>query len=139
MASYLRACADREIDSVKSEAEGRIKGHRPHLPPRNPDDDSSGSEQESSDSDEDEVMMYRDYRSRQRSSLLVAHAIARTNSVRKEMERFLAHMRKLGVGKPGEKEEFTFDLHDLSLANIFVDPDDPSKIVFTSSPSLHLP
>ncbi|KAG8874102.1 hypothetical protein FRB97_006168 [Tulasnella sp. 331] len=40
---YLRACAEREIQTVKREGEGRLNPHRPHLPP--PDEDSSSEEE----------------------------------------------------------------------------------------------
>jgi hypothetical protein len=47
------------------------------------------------------------------------------------MEVFKKYMRDLGVGAlmRDELDAFSFDLHDLSLANIFVDQDDPSEVV----------
>jgi len=73
--------------------------------------------------------MYRDYRRMQRSTFLVAHAVQREQAVRKEMERWINVMIRLGAeGEPGT-EVFALDCHDLSLENIFVDDNDHSKIV----------
>jgi len=130
--SYLRACCDREIDAVQKECEGRAASHRPHLPPEEGHSAPSSSDEE--DSDDGEVY-YRDYRTRQRTSLLVAHAHARVGVVRQEMERFLKYMRDLGCGslKRDPLDAFSFDLHDLSLDNIFVDESDHTTIVSWSS------
>jgi len=126
--TYLRACCDREIDAVQKECEGRAASHRPHLPPEEGHSAPSSSDEE--DSDDGEVY-YRDYRTRQRSSLLVAHAHAKIGVVRQEMERFLKYMRDLGCGslKRDQLDAFSFDLHDLSLDNIFVDENDHITIV----------
>ncbi|KAG9035514.1 hypothetical protein FRB95_011220 [Tulasnella sp. JGI-2019a] len=40
---YLQACAEREIQTVKREGEGRLNPHKPHLPP--PDEDSSSEDE----------------------------------------------------------------------------------------------
>jgi hypothetical protein len=126
--AYLRACCDREIDAVQKECEGRAASHRPHLPPEEGHSAPSSSDEEHSDDGE---VYYRDYRTRQRTSLLVAHAYARVGVVRQEMERFLKYMRDLGCGglKRDELDAFSFDLHDLSLDNIFVDQNDHTTIV----------
>lgn len=126
--AYLRACCGREIDAVQKECEGRVASHRPHLPPEEGHSAPSSSDEE--DSDDGEVY-YRDYRTRQRTSLLVAHAHARVGVVREEMERFVKYMRDLGCGslKRDELDAFSFDLHDLSLDNIFVDENDHTTIV----------
>lgn len=125
---YLVACCEREIDAVRKESEGRVASHRPHLPPAAGVSAPSSSDEE--DSDEGDIY-YRDYRTRQRTSLLVAHAVQRVETIRYEMDQFLRYMRNLGVGalKRDELDAFTFDPHDLSSANIFVDEDDPSEIV----------
>ena len=130
--AYLRACCDREIDAVQKECEGRAASHRPHLPPEEGHSAPSSSDEE--DSDDGEVY-YRDYRTRQRTSLLVAHAHARVGVVRQEMERFLKYMRDLGCGslKRDQLDAFSFDLHDLSLDNIFVDESDHTTIVSCNS------
>lgn len=126
--AYLRSCCDREVDAVQKECEGRAASHRPHLPPEEGHSAPSSSDEE--DSDDGEVY-YRDYRTRQRTSLLVAHAHARVGVVRREMERFLKYMRDLGCGnlKRDDLDAFSFDLHDLSLDNIFVDANDHTTIV----------
>jgi len=66
----------------------------------------------------------------QRSSLLVSYAYQRVEAARSEFERFKKFMRDLGVGglKRDALDAYSFDLHDLSLANIFVDEDDPSEV-----------
>lgn len=91
--------------------------------------------------DEPGDVMYQDYRRMQRSTFLVAHMAQREQVVGEEMERFIGVMEKLGVKSPvedgggdgggtaGEKEDFTLDCHDLNLENVFVDEEDPSKIV----------
>lgn len=126
--AYLRACCDREIDAVQKECEGRVASHRPHLPPEDGTSAPSSSDEEDSDDGE---MYYRDYRTRQRTSLLVAHAYSKVNICRGEMEQFLKYMRDLGVGggRRDDLDSFSFDLHDLSLENIFVDVDDHTTIV----------
>ena len=125
---YLAACCEREIDAVRKESEGRVTSHRPHRPPE------AGTSAPSSDDEDDEddgEVYYRDYRTLQRSSLLVSYAYQRVETCRSEMDRLKRYMRDLGVGalKRDELDAFSFDLHDLSLANIFVDEDDYSKIV----------
>jgi hypothetical protein len=126
--SYLVACCEREIIAVRRESEGRATSHRPHRPP-----EAGTSAPSSSDEDEpdDGDVNYRDYRTMQRSSLLVSHAYQRVAAVRSEMDDFKKYMRDLGVGalKRDEIDAFSFDLHDLSLANIFVDESDHSEIV----------
>ena len=126
--AYFAACCEREIDAVRKESEGRAHSHRPHRPP-----EAGTSAPESSDEEDgdDGEIYYRDYRTMQRSSLLVSYACQRVETVRSEMDRLKKYMRDLGVGglKRDELDAFSFDLHDLSLANIFVDEDDPSQIV----------
>jgi len=102
------------------------------LPPE--EGHSAPSSSDEDDPDDGEVY-YRDYRTRQRASLLVAHAYARVGVVRQEMERFLKYMRDLGCGslKRDELDAFSFDLHDLSLDNIFVDELDHTTIVSWNS------
>ncbi|KAI0064979.1 hypothetical protein BV25DRAFT_1799476 [Artomyces pyxidatus] len=146
--AYLRACAEREIEGVKRENDGKSAPHRLHLDPDEiqssrhhhlqalPDDASDESDEWDIEESEEEWdgpgdTMYRDYRRMQRTTFLVAHLNQREVAVRKEMERWMRMMQKLGVGTedPGGKpEEFGMDLHDLSLENIFVDPVDHSKI-----------
>jgi len=83
-----------------------------------------------SESDSSEEEFYRDYRSNLRSSLLVAHQAARLESVRQDMTMFIEHMRSLGIDdQDPEFKAFSMDLHDISLNNVFVDPEDPGKIV----------
>ena len=180
---YIEACARREIDTVRREAAGTEKGHRPHLPPKSklrgrgsasrthsrsttavsslrglsqfPPSPSSSSfsgrrgvghtpvTSNESDSDSDssvassgasesseEGNFYRDYRFNLRSSLLVAQHAARLQSVTNDMDRFMRYMTELGIDEDDpEFAPFTFHAHDLSLANIFVDPEDHSTIV----------
>ncbi len=84
----------------------------------------------SSDESEDEDTLYRDHRASIRSSLLVAQHTARVQSVMTDMERFRRYMEDLGAdGKGSEFAPFAMNVHDLSLHNIFVDPDVPSRIV----------
>ena len=165
-AEYLRACAKREIDTVKREAAGTEKGHRPHLPPTSrlrpassalsrsntvvaslrgylprgeevsvdcdSDSDSESTESDtSSDSSSVEDTFYRDYRANLRSSLLVAQHATRLQSVMRDMERFIRYMtHDLGVDdRDPDFAAFVFHVHDLSLTNIFVDPENRSKIV----------
>lgn len=121
------ACCEREIDAVRKESEGRVTSHRPHRPPEAGTSAPSSSDEE--DEDDGEIY-YRDYRTMQRSSLLVSYAYQRVETVRAEMDQFKKYMRNLGVGsmKRDELDAFSLDLHDLSLANIFVDEHDPSEI-----------
>ena len=84
--------------------------------------------------------MYRDYRRHQRCTFLVAHLNEREQNVRGEMNRWKQMMERLMAlieSPSGRPEQFSFDLHDLSLENIFVDTKDHSKIVslFASAPS----
>lgn len=125
--AYLVACCEREIDAVRKESEGRVTSHRPHRPPEAGTSAPSSSDEE--DEDDGEIY-YRDYRTMQRSSLLVSYAYQRVETVRAEMDQFKKYMRNLGVGsmKRDELDAFSLDLHDLSLANIFVDEHDPSEI-----------
>lgn len=126
--SYLVACCEREIDAVRKESEGRASSHRPHRPPEG--DSSAPSSSDEEDTDDGEIY-YRDYRTMQRSSLLVSYAYQRVETCRSEMELFKKYMRDLGVGglRKDELDAFSFDLHDLSLANIFVDEHDHSEVV----------
>jgi len=71
---------------------------------------------------------YRDYRATQRRAFLVAPLLARLEKVRAEMDRFLTHIRALGAKEDGDGEEFTFDMHDISLDNIFVDETDNTRV-----------
>jgi hypothetical protein len=76
--------------------------------------------------------MYRDYRRHQRCTFLVAHLNDREQNVRGEMNRWKQMMERLMAlieSPSGRPEQFSFDLHDLSLENIFVDTKDHSKIV----------
>jgi hypothetical protein len=128
--NYLVACCEREIDTVRRESEGRITSHRPHRPPEAGTSAPSSSDE---DDEDDGEIYYRDYRTMQRSSLLVSYAFQRVETVRMEMDQFKKYMRNLGVGalKKDELDAFSFDLHDLSLTNIFVDEDDHAEIVCT--------
>ncbi|KZT28156.1 hypothetical protein NEOLEDRAFT_1109667, partial [Neolentinus lepideus HHB14362 ss-1] len=157
--SYLLSCAEREINGVKRENEGKSAPHRLHLDPDEiqssrhhkvravPGDASDESTEWDWDESEEEWegpgdAMYRDYRRMQRSTFLVAHLVEREKRVREEMGRWVRMMEKLGIG--GEHndeggggqvkaqgdvpEEFALDCHDMSLENVFVDENDPSKI-----------
>ncbi|KAG8936459.1 hypothetical protein FRC02_001877 [Tulasnella sp. 418] len=90
--------------------------------PGSPDSESSSS------SSEEEF--YRDHRAHLRSSLLVANQQRRLENCMNDMQMFLDYMTKtLGVdGDDEEFREFALDLHDLSLTNVFVDPEDLGKI-----------
>lgn len=145
--AYLLSCMDREIKGVVRESEGKAAPHRLHLDPDEiqssrhhhlqavPGDESDESEEwDMEESDEEEWdgpgdTMYRDYRRMQRSTFLVAHVVQREDAVRKEMERWVKVMERLGAGYLGEDEMFGLDCHDLSLENIFVDEEDNSNIV----------
>lgn len=144
--AYLSSCMEREITGVVREAEGKAAPHRLHLDPDEinssrhhhmqavPGDQSDDSEEwdlEESDEEWDGPgdTMYRDYRRMQRSTFLVAHVVQREEAVRKEMERWINVMERLGAGAESGTEAFGLDCHDLSLENIFVDDNDHSKIV----------
>jgi hypothetical protein len=156
--SYLESCAQREVEDVIRENEGRVKGKKPMRMP------SSGRSVEVNDSPgEREVgtdlfryqslggspspssstssleledpadTFYRDYRASQRSSYLVALTNSREVSVRDEMEVALGAFAKLleeleKANTGTAAQQFGLDLHDLSRDNIFVDEDDHSKV-----------
>ncbi|KZP23503.1 hypothetical protein FIBSPDRAFT_695751, partial [Athelia psychrophila] len=149
--AYLRDCARREVDGVRAETQGRAAPHRLHLDPdeikssrhhhlsADPGDESDSSEEWDLEESEEEDAgragdgMYRDYRSMQRSTFLVAHVVRRQEEVGREMERWVWMMERLGVGRDGVggeggEEEFGLDCHDLSLENVFVDANDNSRI-----------
>jgi len=146
--AYLQACVEREIGGVIRENEGKAAPHRLHLDPDEiqtsrhhhlqavPDDHSDDSDEWDIEESEEEWdgpgdTMYRDYRRHQRSTFLVAHLDQREESVREEMGRWKNMMERLMAfieNSSGKPEEFGFDLHDLSLENIFVDSNDHSKI-----------
>ena len=94
------------------------------------DSSSSGSDSDN-DSDSSEENFYRDYRQDLRSSLLVAQHASRLQSVTNDMDRYMRYMtRDLGIDETDpDFADFVFHLHDLSLANIFVDPMCHSRIV----------
>lgn len=145
--SYFASCADREINGVIREIEGKCAPHRLHLDPDQihtsrhhhlkavPGDQSDDSDEWDLEESEEEWegpgdVMYRDYRRMQRSTFLVAHISRREECVRKEMERWIHMMERLvQATDTNGVEEFGLDCHDLSLENIFVDADDHSKIV----------
>ncbi|KAI0311007.1 hypothetical protein OF83DRAFT_1069550 [Amylostereum chailletii] len=145
--AYMRACALREEQGVLRENEGKAAPHRLHLDPDEirasrhhhinalPDDKSDDSDEWDREESEGEWdgpgdTMYRDYRRMQRSTFLVAHLGQREGQVKTEMARWMRIMFSLGAtpADPGHPEEFGMDCHDLSLENIFVDPENPSKI-----------
>lgn len=114
--TYLKSCANREINGVIAESNGRSASHRLHLDPDTihssrhhhllafPEDaDSDESDewdaQESEDEEEDCVgaNMYRDYRRMQRGTFLVAHIKRREGEVRREMRRWVSLMERLGA------------------------------------------
>ena len=165
--AYLRACAEREVRGVLRENDGKAAPHRLRLDPGEvdasrhhhiealPGDESDTSEEWDWDESEDEWegpgdSMYRDYRRMQRSTFLVAHLKEREEKVRREMERVVRMMERLGRPAPGSekhegdggggevggKEEFGLDCHDLSLENVFVDEHDHTRIVSCSRCSL---
>lgn len=144
--AYLLSCVEREIKGVIRESEGKAAPHRLHLDPDEinssrhhhlqavPGDESDDSEEwdlEESDEEWDGPgdTMYRDYRRMQRTTFLVAHVVQREKEVRKEMERWISVMERLGIGTEQGVEVFGIDCHDLSLENIFVDQDNHSDIV----------
>lgn len=157
--AYLQACAEREIRGVIRENEGKAAPHRLHLDPdeiqasrhhhlvavpgdRSDDSDEWDIEESEEEWDGPGDLMYRDYRRHQRSTFLVAHLNQREQSVREEMDRWKHMMERLIAlidGLSGKPEQFGFDLHDLSLENIFVDSKDHSKIVSHSSHLSHSP
>lgn len=148
---YLLSCAEREINGVILENEGKSAPHRLHLDPNEiqtsrhhhlravPGDESDDSDEYDLEESEAEWdggagdVMYSDYRRMQRSTFLIAHLRERENRVREEMSRFLRIMERLGVKKlegiPMVTETFALDCHDLNLENIFVDENDNTKIV----------
>ncbi|KAI6112096.1 hypothetical protein EDD16DRAFT_1604378 [Pisolithus croceorrhizus] len=153
--TYLKSCANREINAVIAESNGRSASHRLHLDPDTihssrhhhllafPDDAESdeSDEWDAQESEEEEdcvgANMYRDYRRMQRGTFLVAHIKRREGEVRREMGRWVNLMERLGAcqgsghalfGEAGRKEEFGLDCHDLSLENIFVDEKDHTQI-----------
>ncbi|RDB27484.1 hypothetical protein Hypma_003863 [Hypsizygus marmoreus] len=144
--AYYASCAEREINGVIRENEGRSAPHRLHLDPDQiqssrhhqlkavPGDESDESDEWDLEESEDEWegpgdVMYRDYRRMQRSTFLVAHMVEREERVRKEMTRWISMMERLAkVTLNDAPEQFGLDCHDLSLENIFVDAEDHSKI-----------
>jgi len=149
--SYLSSCADREIEGVINENEGRSAPHRLHLDPHEimssrhhrlravPGDESDDSDEYNLEESEEEGegpgdVMYRDYRRMQRSTFLFTHMAQREKNVRKEMKRWMSLMERLikfveGDGDGVQFEKFGLDCHDLSLENVFVDEVDHTKIV----------
>ncbi|KAF9256402.1 hypothetical protein L218DRAFT_966408 [Marasmius fiardii PR-910] len=114
-----------------------------------PDDESDESDEWDLEESEDEWAgpgdaMYRDYRRMQRTTFLFTHLQEREDCVKQEMTRWLNIMERLvkrqeelkntemqahpQVGAGEGTEEFGFDCHDLSLENVFVDENDPTKI-----------
>ena len=148
---YLLSCAEREVNGVILENEGKTAPHRLHLDPDEiktsrhhhlravPGDESDDSDEYDLEESEEEWdggagdVMYSDYRRMQRSTFLIAHLRERENRVREEMRRFLRIMERLGVekleGVPAVTETFSLDCHDLNLENIFVDEKDNTRIV----------
>jgi hypothetical protein len=147
--SYLLSCTEREIAGVILENEGKTAPHRLHLDPNEietsrhhhlnvvPGDQSDDSDEydwEESEAEWDGPgdAMYRDYRRMQRGTFLVAHLREREQRVRDEMGRFLRIMEKLGAKRADgsdSPEAFALDCHDLNMENIFVDPNDITKVV----------
>ncbi|KAI8986764.1 hypothetical protein BD414DRAFT_415982 [Trametes punicea] len=127
-----------------------IESSRHHRMTALPDDESDTSDEWDWDESEAEWdgpgdRMYQDYRRMQRTTFLVSHLKQREEMVRAEMARFLRMMERLGAmsheegdggggcggdggGGGSTTEEFSLDLHDLNLENVFVDEDDNSKI-----------
>jgi hypothetical protein len=159
--SYLSSCADREIQGVISENEGRSAPHRLHLDPDEimssrhhrlkavPGDESDDSDEYDLEESEEEWegpgdAMYRDYRRMQRSTFLFTHMAQREKTVRKEMGRWMSVMERLikfveRDGGSDRPEEFGLDCHDLSLENVFVDEVDHTKIVRRSFLLVRIP
>ncbi len=149
---YLDSCVQREVTGVIRENEGKAAPHKLHLDPDEiissrhhhlqavPGDQSDDSDEwdlEESEAEWDGPgdAMYRDYRRMQRSTFLIAHLDQRVQRVKAEMQRWMALMTrlrskvsKLGA-EDGADELFGLDCHDLSLENVFVDDEDPTKIV----------
>lgn len=144
--AYLTSATEREVAAVQAECSGSAAHHRPHLPPEDYEYDSSTDVSDNedepwraarwargasglSDSDSDPgELVYRDYRRTQRTSFLVAHTMQRVETVRREMDRFLRVMESLGAVPADNQDEFSLDMHDISLENIFVDEVDHSKV-----------
>lgn len=173
---YIESCVKREVSGVVLENEGKTAPHRLHLDPDEilssrhhhlnavPGDESDDSDEYDLEESEEECQgpganMYRDYRSMQRSTFLVAHLKTREETVRNEMGRWKRTMERLveltaavadelgvdddnmtqvegdeSMDVDGEfddelSEGFSLDCHDLSLENVFVDVEDPTKIV----------
>ncbi|KAL0576128.1 hypothetical protein V5O48_005846 [Marasmius crinis-equi] len=115
-----------------------------------PDDQSDDSDEWDLEESEDEWegpgdAMYRDYRRMQRTTFLFTHLQDREECVKQETTRWLSIMERLVKQeeelrnkelsvhpylkkKEGTAEEFGLDCHDLSLENVFVDEQDPTKI-----------
>lgn len=145
--AYLKSCAQREIAGVKRESEGKSAPHRLHLDPHEirssrhhhldavPDDESDDSDEWDAQESEEEWegpgdAMYSDYRRMQRSTFLVAHIMQREQCVRKEMNRWMRVMDRLGAhANNSGLEDFGLDCHDLNLENLFVNEQDPTQIV----------
>ncbi|KAF8628047.1 hypothetical protein AX17_006051 [Amanita inopinata Kibby_2008] len=143
---YLASCAEREIAGVIRENEGKSAPHKLHLDPDEirssrhhhlnavPGDESDESDEWDLEESEGEWdgpgdVMYRDYRRMQRTTFLVAHLTQRQAIVQREMARWTSLMAALSkMIKADVPEEFSLDCHDLSLENVFVDADDPTKI-----------
>nr|GAT51660.1 predicted protein [Mycena chlorophos] len=153
---YFTACVNREVMGVQRENAGSSAGHKLHLDPAEirasrhhhitsvPGDESDDSDEWGLSESEDEWegpgdMMYRDYRRQQRSTFLIPHMNLREDAVRRDMARWRGLMERLrdewkagaervGVGGPGDLEEFALDAHDMSLENVFVDAEDPSIV-----------
>ncbi|KAG6835620.1 hypothetical protein H0H93_016444 [Arthromyces matolae] len=135
--TYFSSCAQREIESVIRENEGRSAPHRLHLDPDEihssrhhrtkavPGDESDESDEWDPEESDEEFegpgdIMYRDYRRMQRSTFLVAHLSRREEQVKKEMARWVKLMERLKKATLDDSpESFGLDLHDLSLENIF--------------------
>ncbi|KAF7324118.1 hypothetical protein MKEN_00634200 [Mycena kentingensis (nom. inval.)] len=152
--AYFSACLTRETLGVQRENAGSAAGHRLHLDPAEirasrhhhlksiPGDESDDSDEyglsESEDEDEGPGdMMYRDHRRQQRGTFLVPHMNQREDAVKSDLARWMGVMEKLRdewragaerVGVGGEAEEYALDAHDMSLENVFVDPEDPSVV-----------
>ena len=147
---YFTACAQREMIGVVLENEGKAAPHRLHLDPDEihssrhhhmealPGDESDNSDEYDLEESEEEWegpgdSMYRDYRRMQRTTFLVSHLQQREEKVKAEMERFTELMERLVAAlheEHGDRtEEFALDCPDLSLENVFVDPNDVTKIV----------
>ena len=153
--AYLQACVNREVRGVIRENEGKAAPHRIHLDPdeiqssrhhhlpavpgdRSDDSDEWDIEESEEEWDGPGDTMYRDYRRHQRCTFLVAHLNEREQNVRGEMNRWKQMMERLMAlieSPSGRPEQFSFDLHDLSLENIFVDTKDHSKIVSLFDPA----